>query len=261
MSEPNDQPVIPAQAGIRPFREAGTIHAVVLARVPAFAGMTECWMTTKRGTVAAGAWPPASRRVGLGAFGHHRVERGLVGRGAELSGDAGLAEMPRDAGERLQVIGAGALGREQEEDEVDRLVVERLEIDRLREPREQAEDAVEARELAVRDGDAAADAGRAELLALQKRIEDLALRQAGELGRLLRDRLDRLLLALALSEPITASGLMRSLRSIIHSPNHVPSRRASGPARRFFNDPSDRVSDRATGRSSRYGRRSGGRRR
>ena len=55
-----------------------------------------------------------------------------------------LAQQARDARQRLQVIGTGVLGRQQQEDQVDRLVVERLEVDRLLQPREQADDVAAA---------------------------------------------------------------------------------------------------------------------
>ena len=51
---------------------------------------------------------------------------------------AGLAQDPGDPRERLEVVGAGPLGREQQEDEIDRLAVEGLEVDRPLEPGEQA---------------------------------------------------------------------------------------------------------------------------
>ena len=70
-----------------------------------------------------------------------------------------------------------------------------LEIDRPLEPGEDAENALALGELAVRNGDAVADAGRAEPLALQDRIEDLARRQARDQRRALAHLLQRLLLA------------------------------------------------------------------
>ena len=42
-----------------------------------------------------------------------------------------LAERPADARERLEMIGAGALGGEQQEHDVDGLAVHRVEIDGL----------------------------------------------------------------------------------------------------------------------------------
>ena len=99
---------------------------------------------------------------------------------AQLLRHRRIAQDAGDPRQRLQMIGAGALRREQHEDEVDRLVVERIEIDRAREPRKDADQPVERAQLAVRDGDALADAGRAQALALQQRVEDLALGKPGE---------------------------------------------------------------------------------
>ena len=56
-------------------------------------------------------------------------------------GDGGIAKQPRHPRQRLQMIGAGALRREQQKNEIDRLAVERFEIDRPIEPREQSEQA------------------------------------------------------------------------------------------------------------------------
>ena len=95
--------------------------------------------------------------------------------------------------------------------------VERLEIDRPLQPREHAEDALAFGELAVRDGDAVADAGRAQPLALQHRVEDFARRQA-------RDRAARSLIScsacflpLTRSAAMTASGVRRSVSDISNS--------------------------------------------
>ena len=66
-------------------------------------------------------------------------------------------------------------GREQQEQDVDRLSVEGLEIDRPLEPGEETEQAVEFWQLAVGNRDALADAGRAQTLALQQRLEDRAV--------------------------------------------------------------------------------------
>ena len=78
------------------------------------------------------------------------------------------------------MVGAGVGRRQQQEDEIDRQLVDRLEVDRRRQPGEIAEHAGQALDLAVRDGDAAAEAGRADLLA---RVEAAAIvlgRQAGQ---------------------------------------------------------------------------------
>jgi hypothetical protein len=52
---------------------------------------------------------------------------------------SGIAQQPRDARQRLQMIGAGAFRRQQQEHQIDRLAVHRLEIDRALEAGEQAE--------------------------------------------------------------------------------------------------------------------------
>ena len=81
------------------------------------------------------------------------------------------------------MIAAGVIGRQQQEDEIDRLAVVGLEVDRIIQAREQAQDVAQAGELDVRDGDAAAEARRAEALALQQRVEDLAEVETGPLRR------------------------------------------------------------------------------
>src|SRR5262245_1602393 len=96
------------------------------------------------------------------------------------------------------MIGARRFWREQQEDEIDRLAVERLELDRAVQPREQAEQMLELGQLAMRYGDAIADAGRAQLLALHQGLEDRALALPRELGRLGGKLLERLLLAVDL---------------------------------------------------------------
>ena len=90
------------------------------------------------------------------------------------------------------MLGAGIGRRQQQEDEVDRAAVDRLVIDRLAQPREQAIDPRQALDLAVRDRDALAEPGRAQLLALvearqhRRRIDAEPL--AGEIGELLQQR-------------------------------------------------------------------------
>ena len=83
-----------------------------------------------------------------------------------------MAGDPADRRERLQMLGAGIGRRQQQEDEIDRPAVDRLVVDRLGEPREQAVDPVQPLDLAVRDRDALAESGRAQLLALGEAGED-----------------------------------------------------------------------------------------
>ena len=87
---------------------------------------------------AYSAGPVASRRIAALS----------IGRGSRTSA--------RDAGQRLQMVAAGVIGRQQQEDQIDRLAVERFEIDRLLQPRKQADDAWQAASSDVRNRDAAA---------------------------------------------------------------------------------------------------------
>ena len=56
---------------------------------------------------------------------------------------AGITQHAGDPGERLQAIGVGRVRSEEQEDQVARLIVESLEVDRLNEPGEQADQALE----------------------------------------------------------------------------------------------------------------------
>src|SRR6266508_815670 len=96
------------------------------------------------------------------------------------------------------MIRAGGFRRQQQKHQIDRLAVKRLEIDGSFEACKEPEQLVELRQLAVRYGDAVADAGRAELLALLQDLEDRAFTLAGEFGRLAGKLEQRLLLAVDL---------------------------------------------------------------
>src|SRR5262245_26098918 len=109
-----------------------------------------------------------------------------------------LAQQPRDAGERLQMISGRALRGEPQKHDIHRSAVDRVEIDRVGKPRADAGDALQPGKLAVRDGNALAEPGRAEPLALQQRVEYVALLQAGEPRRARRQLLQELLLVLDL---------------------------------------------------------------
>ena len=58
--------------------------------------------------------------------------------GLEPGAPEGVAQQPGDSRQRFQVIRTGTFGRQQQEYEIDRLAVERFEIDRALEPGEQA---------------------------------------------------------------------------------------------------------------------------
>src|SRR5215470_12142741 len=96
------------------------------------------------------------------------------------------------------MVGAGCFRREQQEDEIDRLAVECLKLDRAIQAGEQAEQMLELGQLAMRYGDSIADAGRSKLLALQQHLENGALALARQLGSARRKLLQRLLLAVDL---------------------------------------------------------------
>ena len=106
-----------------------------------------------------------------------------------------VAQQARHPRERLEMVGAGGVGREQHEHQIDRTVVHRVEADGRLEAGEQPPQAVDFGELGVRDGDPEADSRAAEALALQQRVEDAAFADSGESGRRAGDFLQRLLLA------------------------------------------------------------------
>src|SRR3984957_11674974 len=128
----------------------------------------------------------------------YRIDRLRVARGAQLLGDVLIAQQPRDPRQRLQGIGARAFRRQQQEHEVHRLAVHRLEIDRAFEPGKQAEQFFQLGKLAVRDGDAIADGGGSELLPLQQNLENRAFVLSGQHGGARRQFLQRLFLAVDL---------------------------------------------------------------
>src|SRR3954468_6325434 len=124
-----------------------------------------------------------SRALRRKTFDQQGVERvGIVG-GAQLVHQTAITQQARDAGESLEVIGARAFRRQQQENRIDRSLVDRVEIDGMAEPREHADRLGQPGHAAVRDGDAAADAGRAEPLALQQTVEQATLVEAVKLRR------------------------------------------------------------------------------
>src|SRR5918995_2642818 len=113
---------------------------------------------------------------------------------------SGIAQQAGDAGERLEAVGVGRVRSEQQENQVARLIIEGLEVDRLIEPGEQADQALELGHPGVRDGNAVTDPGGAETLALHQRLEQ-ALRVEFDRGRGVRCQLlQHLTLAVAGAE-------------------------------------------------------------
>src|SRR5689334_2927615 len=96
------------------------------------------------------------------------------------------------------MIGAGTFRREQQEYQVDGLPIERFEVDRALQACKYAKQLVELGQLAVRNGNTIADAGRAELLALHENLENSPLAEPGEFRSLGGELLQGLLLAVDL---------------------------------------------------------------
>src|SRR5919109_3669612 len=96
------------------------------------------------------------------------------------------------------MIPARMLGSQQQKNQIHRLPIEGIEVDRFVEAREQANDALERSELDVRDGNAAAEPCRAQSFALQQRVKDFARGQSRQLRGTVAQLLKRLLLALGL---------------------------------------------------------------
>ena len=98
--------------------------------------------------------------------------RRIVGVAQRISHRIG-AQDARHTRQRLEVIGAGAHGGQQHHDDIDRLVIHGLVLDRRRQLHEHRHDALERGELAVRHGDAVAKSGGAQRLAIIEGLEDI----------------------------------------------------------------------------------------
>src|SRR5450755_3179804 len=130
--------------------------------------------------------------------GQHRINCLRVARGAQFLGNVLIAQQPCDSRQRFEVIGARAFRRQQQEHQVDRLAVHRLEIDRALEAGKKPEQLFQLGKLAVRDGDAIADGGGSQFFALQQHLENRAFVLPGQDGGPRRQFLQRLLLAVDL---------------------------------------------------------------
>jgi len=109
--------------------------------------------------------------------------------------DGWLAHQARDASERFQVIGAGALRGKQQKNQIDRLAIERLKIDGAIKSCEHAEEPIaELAILPCGDGDAIADSRRTQLFALQSKSRKFwAFVLAAQRGSARRKFMQRLL--------------------------------------------------------------------
>jgi hypothetical protein len=102
---------------------------------------------------------------------------------AQFVHDGFGAQQARHAGQRLEMIGASAGRRQQHDDKIDRLVIDRIELDRLVQPGEQGNDLIKAGDLAMGNGDAIAQAGRPQLFTAGDRSEDVVGRMPGQFRR------------------------------------------------------------------------------
>src|SRR5687768_17120414 len=96
------------------------------------------------------------------------------------------------------MIGPCSLRGQKQKQNIDGLTVESIEIDRLFQAGDEAEDPIQPGKLAMRDGDAVADPGRAEALALQQRLENLVRAAPDEPPGQRAEFVQRLLLAVDL---------------------------------------------------------------
>lgn len=130
----------------------------------------------------------------MGSFGtdEERVELIGIARCAKVLDEPFFAQRARDTRQRLQMIGARALRREKYKGKIDRRFVDCVEVDRTVEPDEQTQHPVDALDLAMRHGDAAAQARRAALLAFDERFENRMSLDSGLFGELVGSQLQKL---------------------------------------------------------------------
>src|SRR5205809_6812221 len=93
------------------------------------------------------------------------------------------------------MLGPGVKRRQQNKDQIDRLVVDRLKQDRAVEPRKDAAEPGQIGQFAMRNGNASADSGAAEPLAFGEHVVDLPLAAAGNRRGAAGNFLEGLLLA------------------------------------------------------------------
>src|SRR5262245_14680216 len=105
--------------------------------------------------------------IAVGLFLRHRsIKLDGAGRAPELLKYATIPHFARNGSERIELVELGAGRQEKQEDEADGLTVDSLELDRLAEAHQEAERLFDLAEARMRDGDAAAEPCRPELVAL-----------------------------------------------------------------------------------------------
>jgi hypothetical protein len=135
------------------------------------------------------------RRLGGLPGGDQLVQLGGVGAGLDLLAQRRVAQQLGDLGQDFQVLLGRGFGHQQEDQQVDRLFVGRVEADRAGQLEQRGHRRLQALDAAVRDGDAVAQAGGAEALAGEQAVGDEG---AGEAVQVLEQQagfLERPLLA------------------------------------------------------------------
>ena len=135
------------------------------------------------------------------------VHLGGVVFGLEALAQVAIGEHLGDLGEDLEMPLGGRFGHQQEDQQADRLVVGRVEGDRVLHAQHRGERVLQSLDPAVRDGDAVAQAGGAEPLAGEQVVGD---RGPGD-GMLVLEQQPRLL-----EDPLLAGG--------VDADQHVPGR-------------------------------------
>src|SRR5262249_41824560 len=135
-----------------------------------------------------------------------------------------------DTRQCLEMIGASAFWRKQQEYQIDGLSIECFEVDRTFEARKHAEQLVELRQLSVRNSNTTPDAGRAELLPLHENLEDRPLAEPGEFRSLRGELLQGLFLAVDLQRRNDRIGRHEIVER--HGLIPVSGNSSAGPSRR-----------------------------
>src|SRR5687768_15624739 len=106
------------------------------------------------------------------------VERGGVGARLDLLAQAGIAEQLRDLRKYFKMFLSGRFGHQQEDQQHHRLLVRRVESDRIRELEHRGHWRLEALDAPVRDGHAVAETGGTQALAGEQAVGDEGTAQA-----------------------------------------------------------------------------------
>ena len=112
------------------------------------------------------------------AFGQDGVQFGGVSVGPQFLHHTRITHGARHKGKRLEVVHARILGGEQRKDQIHRLAINAIIVQRLFQPQEHASDAGQILQPCVRQGDAMAHTGGAKAFAFLQAIKRTGCRQA-----------------------------------------------------------------------------------